>query len=47
MKKGQVGNTVRNETTDLIAIERTSDIASGYLLTKLNYLSPYIHRNVI
>jgi len=42
-----VGNTIRKETTDLIAIERKNDIASGYLVIKLNYLCPYTHRNVM
>jgi len=41
-----VGNRVQKETTDLIAIERKNDIASGYLLIKLNYLYPYMRRNV-
>jgi len=42
-----VGNTIRKKTTDLIVSELKNDIASGYLLIKLNYLCPYMQRNVI
>ena len=42
-----VSNITRKKTTVLITtVRKNCDTGSGQLLIKLNYLCPYIHRNI-